>query len=67
LDVARAYVNTGSHQDAVEELLDIKSRAGGWITHQPMARHIMSDLLATRKRTLTEEMREMAAHLGVSG
>lgn len=67
LDVARAYVNTGSHQDAVDELLNIKERAGGWITHQPMARHIMTDLLATRKRTLTQEMREMAAHLGVAG
>ncbi|MFE9456307.1 helix-turn-helix domain-containing protein [Streptomyces californicus] len=67
LDVARAQVLEGSHQDAVEELLSIKERAGGWITHQPMARHIMGDLLATRKRTLTQEMRDMAAHLSVTG
>ncbi|MFB6819597.1 helix-turn-helix domain-containing protein [Streptomyces sp. NPDC056347] len=67
LDVARAHVMVGSHQEAIEELTHIKSRAEGWLTHQPMARHIMTDLLATRKRTLTSEMREMAAHLGVTG
>ncbi|QNE74028.1 helix-turn-helix domain-containing protein [Streptomyces finlayi] len=67
LDVARAHVLAGAHQDAVDELTSIKSRAAGWLTHQPMAAHIVTDLLATRKRTLTQEMREMAAHLGVTG
>jgi hypothetical protein len=28
---------------------------------------VMTDVLKTRKRTLTEEMRSMAAHLGVAG
>ena len=53
--------------DAMGELMQIKQRAEGWITHQPMARYVMADILKTRKRTLTEEMRSMAAHLGVAG
>jgi hypothetical protein len=32
-----------------------------------MARYVMSDILAKRKRTLTQDMREMATHLGVAG
>ncbi|WP_267245185.1 helix-turn-helix domain-containing protein [Streptomyces sp. PR69] len=67
LDVAKAYVATGEHQEAMAELMQIKQRANGWITHQPMARYVMADILKTRKRTLTEEMRSMAAHLGVAG
>ncbi|MFJ8955594.1 helix-turn-helix transcriptional regulator [Streptomyces sp. NPDC102381] len=66
LDVARAHVLLGSHNDAMGELKKIRARGDKWITHQPMARHIMSDLLATRKRTLTKDMRDMAAHLGVN-
>ncbi|MFC8196637.1 transcriptional regulator [Streptomyces sp. NPDC057298] len=67
LDVARAYVVTGEHQEAMSELIQIRQRADGWITHQPMAQYVMADILKTRKRTLTEEMRSMAAHLGVAG
>ncbi|THA29382.1 XRE family transcriptional regulator [Streptomyces sp. A1277] len=67
LDVAKAHVASGEHQDAMGELMQIKQRAEGWITHQPMARYVMGDILKTRKRTLTEEMRSMAAHLGVAG
>ncbi|PAZ13309.1 transcriptional regulator [Streptomyces sp. SA15] len=67
LDVAKAYVATGEHQEAMCELMQIRQRAEGWITHQPMARYVMTDILKTRKRTLTEEMRSMAAHLGVAG
>ncbi|MFJ1750503.1 helix-turn-helix domain-containing protein [Streptomyces sp. NPDC088116] len=67
LDVARAHVTLGSHQDAMQELNTIRRTAPEWIKHQPMAGHIMSDILARRKRTLTQDMREMATHLGVSG
>ncbi|WP_324290207.1 helix-turn-helix domain-containing protein [Streptomyces antarcticus] len=65
LDVVRASVETGEHQEAIAELKRIHHRAGGWLTHQPMARHVMTDLLKTRKRTLTQDMRDMAAHLNV--
>jgi hypothetical protein len=66
LDVARAHVLLGSTQDAMDELVRIRASAGQWMQHQPMARHIMRDILATRKRTLTKEMRAMAVHLNVN-
>ncbi|GHF58678.1 hypothetical protein [Streptomyces thermodiastaticus] len=65
LDVARAHVELGSTQDAMDELVHIKRTTAEWIRHQPMARYVMEDILRTRKRTLTKEMREMAAHLDV--
>lgn len=65
LDVARAHVLLGSTQDAMDELVRIRRTTGNWIQHQPMARYVMEDVLGTRKRTLTKEMREMAAHLNV--
>ncbi|GEB51882.1 MULTISPECIES: helix-turn-helix domain-containing protein [Streptomyces] len=67
MDVARAHVLLGSHQDAMDELSPIRQEAPEWIRHQKMARHLMGDILASRKRTLTQEMRDMAAHLGVVG
>lgn len=67
LDVVKAHVTLGSHQDAMDELKQLRHTSGEWIKHQPMARYVMSDLLKTRKRTLTEDMRDMAAHLGVAG
>jgi hypothetical protein len=67
LDVARAHVLLGSHQDAMDELVNLRETADVWLTHQPMARRVMADVLKTRKRTLTEEMRGMATHLGVAG
>ncbi|WP_223772976.1 helix-turn-helix transcriptional regulator [Streptomyces sp. 135] len=67
LDVAHAHTLLGSHQDAMDELVNLRETADTWLTHQPMARRVMTDILKTRKRTLTEEMRSMAVHLGVSG
>lgn len=65
LDVARAHVLLGSTQDALDELVRVRSTTGAWMQHQPMARYIMEGILKTRKRTLTREMRGMAAHLNV--
>ncbi|MER5304610.1 helix-turn-helix transcriptional regulator [Streptomyces lasiicapitis] len=65
LDVSRAHTLLGAHQDATDELLSIKAERGEWIKHQPMARRVMTDVLKSRKRTLTLEMREMASYLGV--
>ncbi|MFI0815450.1 transcriptional regulator [Streptomyces sp. NPDC021098] len=67
LDVARAHVLLGSHQGAMDELVGLRETGDVWITHQPMARCVMGDILKARKRTLTEEMRSMAAHLGIAG
>ncbi|MFI1254226.1 helix-turn-helix domain-containing protein [Streptomyces netropsis] len=66
LDIAKAHVTLGSHQDAMAELKQLRHTSGEWLKHQPMARYVMSDLLTTRKRTLTQDMRDMASHLGVS-
>ena len=67
LDVARAHTLLGSHQDAMDELVHLRETAGVWLPHQPMARRVMTDILSTRKRTLTAEMRDMASFLGVAG
>ncbi|WP_043667541.1 helix-turn-helix domain-containing protein [Streptomyces xylophagus] len=67
LDVARAHTLLGSHQDAMDELTGVKSEASEWLKHQSMARHVMKDILSKRKRTLTQDMREMAVHLGIAG
>jgi transcriptional regulator with XRE-family HTH domain len=67
LDVARAHVLLGSHQDGMDELIGVKAEASEWLKHQGMARHVMRDILGHRKRTLTQDMRDMAVHLGVAG
>ncbi|WP_328667170.1 helix-turn-helix domain-containing protein [Streptomyces sp. NBC_00322] len=67
LDVVRAHTLLGSHQDAMEELSTIRRSSPEWLKHQAMARRIMGDILSNRKRTLTQDMREMASHLGVAG
>ncbi|MFD3573817.1 helix-turn-helix transcriptional regulator [Streptomyces sp. NPDC058644] len=67
LDVAHAHVLLGSHQDATDELVNLRETGDVWLTHQPMAQRVMINVLKKRKRTLTQEMRDMAAHLGVTG
>ncbi|MFZ4137224.1 helix-turn-helix domain-containing protein [Streptomyces koyangensis] len=65
LDIAQAHGVLGSHQDAMAELAALRQSHGAWVQHQPLARYVMTDVLKSRKRTLTQEMREMAAYLGV--
>ncbi|MFI1400772.1 helix-turn-helix transcriptional regulator [Streptomyces sp. NPDC020681] len=65
LDVAKAHVALGSHQDGMAELNLLKRSSGEWLKHQAMARYVMADILNSRKRTLTQEMRDMASYLGV--
>ncbi|MEU0807859.1 helix-turn-helix transcriptional regulator [Streptomyces sp. NPDC005970] len=67
LDVAKAHVKLGSHQDAMDELNGMLQTSPTWLKHQRMARHVMQDILRARKRTLTKDMRIMAAHLGIVG
>ncbi|MEV6393971.1 helix-turn-helix transcriptional regulator [Streptomyces sp. NPDC051907] len=65
LDVAQAHVRLGSHGDAMAELVGLRSTSAAWLRHQPLARYVMGDVLKSRKRTLTTEMRDMASYLGV--
>ncbi|RLU99254.1 transcriptional regulator [Streptomyces griseocarneus] len=67
LDVAKAHVTLKQHQDAMTVLMSVRRTSGEWIKHQPMARYVMQDLLKTRKRTLTQDMRDLAAHLSIVG
>lgn len=66
LDIAQAHARLGSHGDAMAELVGLRHTSGRWLRHQPLARYVMGDVLRSRKRTLTKEMREMASYLGVS-
>ncbi|MEU5439080.1 helix-turn-helix transcriptional regulator [Streptomyces sp. NPDC020719] len=67
LDEARAHVTLKQHQEAMDVLMSVRRTSGEWIKHQPMARYVMADLLKARKRTLTQDMRDMAAHLDITG
>ncbi|MGW8552747.1 helix-turn-helix transcriptional regulator [Streptomyces tubercidicus] len=67
LDISRAHVVLGSHQDAMDELKGVYTEAPEWLKHQSIARQLMEDILKRRKRTLTRDMRLMASHLGISG
>ncbi|MFI7096374.1 helix-turn-helix domain-containing protein [Streptomyces lydicus] len=67
LDVARAHVLLGAHQDAMDELMGLYREAPEWLKHQSIARDLMNDILKRRKRTLTKDMRLLASHLGIAG
>jgi transcriptional regulator with XRE-family HTH domain len=67
LDVARAYARTRDLTGAMDELKQVRRNSPEWIKHQAMAAETMEEILRRRKRTLTSDMREMAAYLGVLG
>ncbi|QMU74872.1 helix-turn-helix transcriptional regulator [Streptacidiphilus sp. PB12-B1b] len=67
LEVAHAQTRCGDLSAAMEELTRARAAAPQWLRHQRMAAETMQEILKKRKRTLTTEMREMAAHLGVVG
>ena len=67
LDVARAHTRSGDLSAAMDELTHAREAAPEWLRHQNMAAETMQEILGKRKRTLTAEMREMAAYLGVVG
>ncbi|WP_436739889.1 helix-turn-helix domain-containing protein [Streptomyces sp. BBFR102] len=64
LDLARAYVRTGDATAAMEELSHLDEIAPEWFRHQSSAA-ITFEEITKRRRTLTTEMREVGAHLGV--
>ncbi len=67
LDVARAHTRSGDLSAAMDELTRAREAAPEWLRHQNMAAETMQEILGKRKRTLTAEMREMAAYLDVVG
>ncbi|MCZ7433255.1 helix-turn-helix domain-containing protein [Streptomyces sp. WMMC1477] len=67
LDVARAHTRTGDLSAAMDELTRVREAAPEWLRHQNSAAETMQEILSKRKRTLTTEMRDMAAYLDVVG
>ncbi|MGW2269600.1 helix-turn-helix domain-containing protein [Streptomyces yangpuensis] len=67
LDVARAHARTNDLSAAMDELIGIRNASPEWLRHQRMAAETMQEILKKRKRTLTAEMRDMAAYLTVVG
>ncbi|WP_046506051.1 helix-turn-helix domain-containing protein [Streptomyces odonnellii] len=64
LDLARAQVRTGDPSAAMEELVRLDRLAPEWFRHQSSAA-ITFEEVTRKRRTLTTEMREVGAHLGV--
>lgn len=59
LDVAKAHVMLRQYGDAVSVLSDVRQQAPEWLAHQRYARDIVGEVIG-RRRTLTEEMRQLA-------
>ncbi|WP_326697553.1 helix-turn-helix domain-containing protein [Streptomyces sp. NBC_01754] len=64
LDLARAQVRSGDPTAAMEELARLANLAPEWFRHQASAAVTFEEVVKKR-RTLTTEMREVGAHLGV--
>jgi transcriptional regulator with XRE-family HTH domain len=64
LDLARAQVRTGDPTAAMDELTRLDQIAPEWFRHQSSAA-ITFEEVTKKRRTLTAEMREVGAHLGV--
>jgi transcriptional regulator with XRE-family HTH domain len=67
LDVAQAHVTLGDFQETKDELTYLRGQSPEWLRHQGVAKNVLQDVLRKRKRTLTQEMREMAVFLDVTG
>ncbi|MFJ2212751.1 helix-turn-helix domain-containing protein [Streptomyces sp. NPDC101062] len=66
LDVADAYAKTGQHGEGFDQLTKIQESSPEWLPNQAYARTVLMRIVQGR-RTLTPEMRHMAAaiHLEV--
>ncbi|WP_228388534.1 transcriptional regulator, partial [Streptomyces jumonjinensis] len=64
LDVADAYAKTGHYSEAFGKLAQIRECSPEWLPNQRYARDIFGKIVKGR-RTLTDEMREMADLVGL--
>ncbi|MGH8909811.1 MAG: helix-turn-helix domain-containing protein [Egibacteraceae bacterium] len=60
LDKAKAHAELGDYTDALDILTRLRATCPQWLRHQRMGRDITRMTLVSRKRTLTEQMRELA-------
>ncbi|MGH8902244.1 MAG: helix-turn-helix domain-containing protein [Egibacteraceae bacterium] len=60
LDKAKAHAELGDYTDALDILTHLRTTSPQWLRHQRMGRGVTRMVLVSRKRTLTEQMRELA-------
>lgn len=65
LDQARALVRTGQTDRATDVLTALQRRSGNWMRHQRLARDVVRELVAAKKRSLTEDQRALADSVGL--
>lgn len=65
LDVARAKVQTGDAEKATEIMDRIRTEHPSWLRYQQYGRDICREILESRSRMPSEEMRNLADFLGV--
>ncbi len=64
LDVAAAHLALRRYPEAFDVLMRLSKEAPGWLTHQRIAKDLLGHLI-TRRRTLTPQMRDLAAIIKV--
>ncbi|MDX6744637.1 helix-turn-helix transcriptional regulator [Actinocorallia sp. A-T 12471] len=65
LDLASAHLRTGNSDEATEILTGLRRDHGEWLQYQQYGRDVTRALLATRARTLTTELRDLAEFMNV--
>lgn len=65
LDMASALLELRQRQEALAVLLELRSVAPNWLRHQRYAKSITSSLLRSTKRSIPQELRDLADFLHV--
>jgi hypothetical protein len=65
LDMASALLELRRRQEALAVLLELRNVAPNWLRHQRYAKSITSSLLRSAKRTIPQELRDLADFLYV--
>ncbi len=65
LDMASALLELRQRQEALAVLLELRSVAPNWLRHQRSAKSITSSLLRSAKRTIPQELRDLADFLDI--
>ena len=66
LDIAYARAIAGQLPEAVDVLRQVRADAPLWLRHQRYARDIVCVIAASRRRTMTQELVELADFVGAS-
>ncbi|KPM54857.1 transcriptional regulator [Frankia sp. R43] len=66
LDVAAAHTDLRDYRDATDVLVQLRKNSPEWLRHQRKAKDILLILLRSRKRSLSQELRDLADFLDVA-